>query len=123
MQLKTFAVTALSAAIMVGCATTQQPAEPTATKVVAKKAAPKAKPKVISGASGAMLASTCEGCHGTDGISQGPATPSIAGMSEDYLIEAMEEFSMGIPSPPLWAVSLKAIRMKKLSLCRSTTQG
>ncbi len=95
MQLKTFAVTALSAAIMVGCATTQQPAEPTATKVVAKKAAPKAKPKVISGASGAMLASTCEGCHGTDGISQGPATPSIAGMSEDYLIEAMEEFSDG----------------------------
>ena len=96
MQLKTFAVSALAAAIMVGCAS-QQPAEP--TKAKAKAAAPvaakKAPPKVISGACGAMLASTCEGCHGTDGISDGPATPSIAGMSEDYLVEVMEEFRDG----------------------------
>lgn len=92
MQLKTFAISALAAAIVAGCAA-QQPAE---KKVAAKPAAAKpAPPKVISGASGAMLASTCEGCHGTDGNSNGPATPSIAGMSEDYLTEAMEEFRDG----------------------------
>ncbi len=91
MQLKTFAITALAAAILAGCAA-PQPAEKAAAKPAAAKPAP---PKVISGASGPMLASTCEGCHGTDGVSNGPATPSIAGMSEDYLTEAMEEFRDG----------------------------
>ncbi len=91
MQLKTFAISVLAAAIVAGCAT-QQPAE---EKVAAAPAVKKAPPKVIAGASGALLASTCEGCHGTDGNSNGPATPSIAGMSEDYLVEAMEEFRDG----------------------------
>ncbi len=90
MQLKTFAITALAAAFLAGCAA-PQPAE----KAAAKPAPKPAPPKVIAGASGPMLASTCEGCHGTDGNSNGPATPSIAGMSEDYLTEAMEEFRDG----------------------------
>jgi sulfide dehydrogenase cytochrome subunit len=42
-----------------------------------------------------MLADTCAGCHGTDGASAGPATPSIAGMSEEYLVESMEAFKSG----------------------------
>lgn len=92
MRLKTFAVSALAAAVLVGCAA-QQPAEKAAAP--AAKAAKKAPVKTLSGASGAMLASTCEGCHGTAGNSNGPATPSIAGMSEDYLVEAMEEFRDG----------------------------
>lgn len=90
MRLKTFAVSALAAAVMVGCAA-QQPAEKAAAPAPAK-AAKKAPVKTLSGASGAMLASTCEGCHGTAGVSQGPATPHLAGMSEDYFSEAMEEF-------------------------------
>ena len=53
----------------------------------------KAPPKLMMGASGAMLASTCEGCHGDNGVSNGPATPSIAGMSHDYFVEAMQEFA------------------------------
>ncbi len=48
--------------------------------------------KLVSGASAAMLANTCAGCHGTDGVSTGPATPSIAGLSVEYFIEMMEEF-------------------------------
>ncbi len=97
MRLKMFAVSALAAAVVTGCAT-QQPADSgAAAKAAPAKKAPakKAPPKTLVGASGALLASTCEGCHGTDGISYGPATPSIAGMSEDYLIEAMEEFRDG----------------------------
>ncbi len=40
-------------------------------------------------ASPEMLSNTCLGCHGPAGISQGPATPTISGMSEIYIIGAM----------------------------------
>jgi sulfide dehydrogenase cytochrome subunit len=42
-----------------------------------------------------MLADTCAGCHGTDGASTGPATPSIAGNSETYMVETMQAFKSG----------------------------
>ena len=42
-----------------------------------------------------MLANTCAGCHGPNGVSHGPATPSIAGMSKDYFIESMAAYAMG----------------------------
>ncbi|MEM7402222.1 MAG: cytochrome c4 [Pseudomonadota bacterium] len=47
------------------------------------------------GASASMLADTCLGCHGPDGISQGPATPTISGMSELYIIGAMLAYKFG----------------------------
>lgn len=40
-------------------------------------------------ASAEMLVGTCVGCHGPEGNSVGPATPSIAGMSHNYFIGAM----------------------------------
>ena len=42
-----------------------------------------------------MLADTCAGCHGTDGVSTGPATPSLAGMSEIYMVDSMNAFKSG----------------------------
>lgn len=45
------------------------------------------------GASAGMLADTCAGCHGTDGASAGPASPTIAGISNDYFIEIMQGFA------------------------------
>jgi len=42
--------------------------------------------------SGEMLANTCAGCHGTHGNSQGPATPTITGISRDYFIETMQAY-------------------------------
>lgn len=55
--------------------------------------------KVMMGASDAMLANTCAGCHGTNGVSGGPAAPTISGLSKDYFIEVMEGFASGeIPS-------------------------
>jgi len=42
-----------------------------------------------------MLADTCAGCHGTDGASTGPATPSIAGNSEIYMVDTMMAFKSG----------------------------
>lgn len=45
--------------------------------------------------SGEMLGNTCAGCHGTDGISTGPAIPTIGGLSNDYLVDAMMEYKTG----------------------------
>lgn len=45
--------------------------------------------------SAAMLANTCAGCHGTDGSSMGPATPSIAGIKGEYFIETMQAYKDG----------------------------
>ena len=45
------------------------------------------------------LAYTCVGCHGANGVSNGPATPSIAGISEDYFTENMAGYASGeVPS-------------------------
>jgi len=54
---------------------------------------------VAGGASAGMLADTCFGCHGTDGRSNGPAIPTIAGLSNDYFVETMAGYASGeIPS-------------------------
>ena len=45
------------------------------------------------------LAYTCVGCHGAGGVSNGPATPSIAGISQDFFTENMQGYASGeIPS-------------------------
>lgn len=45
------------------------------------------------------LAYTCVGCHGANGVSAGPATPSIAGISQDFFTENMQGYASGeIPS-------------------------
>jgi sulfide dehydrogenase cytochrome subunit len=45
--------------------------------------------------SASMLANTCAGCHGTNGSSVGPASPTIAGISKDYFIETMAAYKSG----------------------------
>lgn len=35
------------------------------------------------------LAAPCAGCHGTDGVSVGLASPTIAGLPKEYFVEAM----------------------------------
>lgn len=46
-------------------------------------------------ASPALLSSTCVGCHGPEGNSQGPAIPGIAGLSKNYFIAAMLSYKYG----------------------------
>lgn len=48
-----------------------------------------------SGASAEALSYTCAGCHGTNGASVGPASPSLAGMAETYIVEAMQGYKSG----------------------------
>ena len=45
--------------------------------------------------SGEMLGNTCAGCHGTNGNTNGPATPGIAGISSEYFIDAMKGYQDG----------------------------
>lgn len=45
--------------------------------------------------SGELLAHSCAGCHGTNGVSAGPATPNIAGVSVDTIVESMEAYKEG----------------------------
>ncbi len=52
-------------------------------------------PKTLMGASGQALADTCAGCHGTDGNSGGPGTPSIGGLSKAYINDLMKGFASG----------------------------
>lgn len=46
-------------------------------------------------ASAEMLAAPCAGCHGLNGSSHGPATPTIAGITQDYFIDSMEAYISG----------------------------
>ena len=45
--------------------------------------------------SASMLGNTCAGCHGTNGNSNGPATPTIAGISSEYFIDTMMAYKSG----------------------------
>lgn len=49
----------------------------------------------VAGPSAQALAFTCAGCHGTDGSSVGPSSPSIAGMDPDVFTDAMLEYKNG----------------------------
>jgi len=42
-----------------------------------------------------MLAQGCFGCHGPQGVSSGPATPTIAGLPADYFIRVMRAYRQG----------------------------
>lgn len=42
-----------------------------------------------------MIAGTCVSCHGADGTSRGPASPTIAGMAPETFIDAMKGFKDG----------------------------
>ena len=53
----------------------------------------------VAGPSDEALAYTCVGCHGTNGQSVGPASPTLAGMPKPVMVETMKGFKSGdIPS-------------------------
>ncbi len=97
MRIKAIVLTAAATALVVGCSTAEKAVDKAskAASSAAAKMAPKAKPKLLSGASAAMLSNTCAGCHGTNGASGGPATPTIAGLEEEYFVDVMNQFKSG----------------------------
>lgn len=61
-------------------------------------------------ASPSMLADACAGCHGANGVSQGPATPSISGMSRVYFVNAMLAYKYGEDEDKI-AAAAKTLKM------------
>ena len=47
-----------------------------------------------SDAGGEIIGFTCNGCHGTDGVSKG-AVASVKGMPAQYLEQAMKDYKTG----------------------------
>lgn len=43
----------------------------------------------------AMLANTCNGCHGTGGVSAGPNMPNLGGVPSTYIVDQMKLFKSG----------------------------
>jgi len=66
-----------------------------------------------------MLADTCAGCHGTDGASTGPATPSIAGNSETYMVDTMNAFKSGERSSTIMGRIAKGYSEEEFKLMAS----
>ena len=41
------------------------------------------------------LSVPCNGCHGPNGVSPGPALPSIAGLNAEYMNKVLEQYKNG----------------------------
>ena len=54
-------------------------------------------------AAGKAKASTCAGCHGTDGNSVNPLWPKLAGQHAQYLAKAMKDYKSGKRNEPMMA--------------------
>ena len=54
-----------------------------------------------------VLVGNCVACHGTEGNSQGPATPSIAGLSKVYFVNAMLAYKYGGDTAKIEAAAQK----------------
>ncbi len=66
--------------------------------------------------SATMLSNTCVGCHGPNGNSVGPASPTIAGMSTEYFMEAMEEYQSGVRPSTIMGRIAKGYSEEELQL-------
>jgi cytochrome c553 len=69
-------------------------------------------------AAGKEAAASCAGCHGDEGVSGSPATPSLAGQDAQYLVAALQAYKGGTRSDETMkgmAGSLDDIAMKNLA--------
>jgi cytochrome c553 len=60
-----------------------------------QKVEPAATPVAGNAAAGQALSAPCASCHGADGVSNNPATPSLAGQDAQYLAAALLAYKRG----------------------------
>jgi cytochrome c553 len=60
-----------------------------------QKPAPARTPASGDAAAGKIAAAACAGCHGEQGVSSNPATPSLAGQDSQYFLAAMQAYKDG----------------------------
>jgi cytochrome c553 len=76
-------------------------------------------------AAGKSAAAACAGCHGEQGVSGNPATPSLAGQEAQYLAAALETYKDGSRSDETMkglSASLDESAMKNLAAFYTTQQ-
>jgi cytochrome c553 len=76
-----------------------------------------AAPAFASGpiATGARLAATCTGCHGTNGATAGTALPSLAGQSKEALLASLQAFKSGSRSATIMTQITKGYSDEQLA--------
>jgi cytochrome c553 len=52
-------------------------------------------------AAGESKSTTCQGCHGADGMAPSPQWPNLAGQHESYLVHAIHEYKDGERKDPI----------------------
>jgi len=60
-----------------------------------QQASPSQTPAIGDKAAGHAAAAACSGCHGEDGVSTNPTTPSLAGQDAEYLAAAVRGYKDG----------------------------
>ena len=70
---------------------TLEPARPSPAPKPAPKAAPQKDPLLA----GKAAAQACAGCHGDNGVSKTPGSPSLAGLDPKYLVAAIKAYKAG----------------------------
>ena len=58
---------------------------------------------------GKAKAATCAACHGAEGVSGNPAWPSLAGLQEAYLVNALKAYRTGARQNPMMAGPVKGL--------------
>lgn len=62
------------------------------------------------------MAATCNGCHGTNGVSENPSTPSIAGQPEAYLKNTLLEWKTGKRHSEIMVAMIKDYSDEQISV-------
>jgi cytochrome c553 len=70
---------------------TLEPARPAPAPKPAPKAAPQKDPLLA----GKAAAEACAGCHGDNGVTKTPGSPSLAGLDPKYLVSAIKAYKTG----------------------------
>jgi len=60
-------------------------------------------------AAGKAKSATCAGCHGTNGISNNPMWPNLAGQKEAYLAKQIKAFRDGVRKDPAMSSMAKGL--------------
>jgi cytochrome c553 len=61
------------------------------------------------------LTAMCAGCHGEDGNSEAPGTPSLAGQHDNYLITAIQAYQEGTRSEPMMQALTKPLTRSQVA--------
>lgn len=79
----------------------------TKQKITSRASAKRASPKLV--AAGRQKAAVCAACHGPQGISKNPAFPTIAGKTQDFIVEQVKAIRDGIRKAPAMAPVVKTL--------------